>query len=175
MHRRGHIGVSLMFAGVIFAIIPSEYAIPVIGVLLFTEQLPDLDFKIPFVEHRGYSHTVWAAIAVATTISGAVVGAVMYGDIRPPTFETVALFRNPATTFALLWVGAFLGFVSHFAGDMITNGTGYYGVQPFAPLSQWESSIQLWNADSRFGNTILFAGGVAVVGVTGAIKTGIVV
>jgi len=174
MYRKGHIGISLMFAGIIFAAIPSEYAIPIIGVLLLTEQLPDLDFKIPFIQHRGYSHTIWAALGVATVIAGGVVGGMVYANIHLPSFETIALFRDPPTTFAVLWVGIVLGFVSHFVGDMITKGTGEYGIQPFAPVTQWESSIQLWNAASPFGNTILFVGGIAIVGVSGVIKSGIV-
>jgi len=171
MHRKGHVGVSMMVAGIVLLAVPVAYALPIILTLLTTERLPDLDFKIPFLKHRGYSHTIWAALVVATAIAGSVAGGLAYTAV---SFESVAPFVNPETTFAVLWVGTFLGFMSHYAGDMITNGTGEYGVQLFHPLTQWELPIGLWNANSRLGNNLLFVGGIAVAGLSSAVKIGII-
>ncbi len=171
MYRKGHVGISMGVAGVVLLTVPVTYALPIILMLLSTERLPDLDFKIPFLKHRGYSHTIWAALVVSTVIAGGVAGGLVYTSI---SFESVALFVNPTTVFAVLWVGTFLGFISHYIGDMITTGTGEYGVQLFQPLTQWELPIGLWNANSRLGNNLLFICGLSVAGLGSAVKMGLI-
>jgi inner membrane protein len=167
MHRSGHFGVSLIWAAILLLLLPPQWSIPVAAVMIGTEFLPDLDFRVSLLDHRGYSHTVWAGLLVGSIfgITAAVFTSTIGAELAAlvPIIDTI----NPLRPFAIVATGTLLGFLAHFTGDVITVGQGYYGVQPFAPLSQWESSIQLCRADSTVGNGLLLAAGwVALAGST---------
>lgn len=165
MHRSGHFGISLIWAAILVTILPLQWSLPIAVVMIGTEFLPDLDLRVSILDHRGYSHTVWAGLLVGTLLGigaaafTATIGVELVALL--PTVDTI----SPLRPFAIVATGTILGFLAHFTGDIITVGQGYYGVQPFAPLSQWESSIQLCRADSTFGNSALLAGGWIALGI----------
>lgn len=164
MYRGGHIGITLAFVGLLGIVLPTSIWIPIgIGVLI-AERIPDKDQVLP-IKHRGYSHTIIGAIITATIITIAAVFTSQQtiglppGEILLGSGGTVHAMR---ITLILIWICVLCGFLVHFLGDMITKGTGDYGVQPLAPYSYWESSIQLCKAKSPRWNMIFLIGGIVI-------------
>jgi membrane-bound metal-dependent hydrolase YbcI (DUF457 family) len=68
MYRLGHTGIALLVLaplsyGLLEAHRPLLALIISLGVLAI-EPLPDYDFKLPFLDHRGVSHSLFAAVAI---------------------------------------------------------------------------------------------------------------
>lgn len=68
MHREGHIGAALAFyapVGFITALI-TTFEFAVLGAVLAggLAMVPDLDMRVPFLKHRGITHTVHFAVAI---------------------------------------------------------------------------------------------------------------
>lgn len=110
--------------------------------------LPDADFRIPFVSHRGVTHTVWFAGLVGGVLAG--LGWLVADAFGPPAL--VAGFG-----FAVGW----LVVVAHVAADALTP----MGVTPFVPLSGRHYTVSLVRADNTIANYLLLAAGVAVAAV----------
>jgi len=147
-----------MWAAVLVSSLSPQWWLLIAAVMIATEFLPDPDLRVSVLEHRGYSHTVRAGLLVAMIfgVAAALFASTIAGELA--AILSVELI-SPLRVCAVIAVGTVLGFLAHFTGDIITVGQGYYWVQPFAPLSQCESSIQLWRADSTIGNTALVGGG----------------
>lgn len=142
MHERGHIGTSLLVYTpfVMWWIKPAHgiamAALGVVFVVTFA-MVPDLDMKIPIMKHRGFSHTLWFAMIV--------------GGIGWYIGSEIGLGL-------LVGVLSFLVIWSHILGDALTP----MGIRPFHPVSDMKFTLDLWNADSKIGNTILLLLGVGV-------------
>lgn len=115
-----------------------------IGVYL-VEPLPDKDFRIPFLRHRGTSHSLFSALVVGIVLGA--VGWVTGKQLPLLSAETLAGFG-----FA---VGV-VGILTHLLGDIITES----GIQPFLPISKWRVSLSPVNADSTIANSALFGLGI---------------
>lgn len=112
------------------------------GMYLLTT-LPDVDHRLPLVEHRGVTHTLAFALAV-----GAACGAVGWVAGVPGV---------PRATLAAGLAGVgFLAIAAHLLADALT----YAGVPLLWPLSGRSFSFSLTTADSRLWNGGLFALGV---------------
>ncbi|CDK40149.1 metal-dependent hydrolase [Halorubrum sp. AJ67] len=154
MYRNGHIGASLAvyapFGFLVTALVSLEAGL--LGALgvASTAMVPDLDVRVPFVKHRGITHTVWFALLVGAA------------------FGTVGLalgVRNDAAT-ALLFggVGFLFGagtIVSHLLADALTP----MGVRPYAPVRDDEYTLDLFAAANPVANYALLGLG----GVTAAV------
>ncbi|HET7324796.1 MAG TPA: hypothetical protein VFJ06_10725, partial [Halococcus sp.] len=73
MYRLGHTGIALLVLaplsyGLLEAHKPLLALITALGVL-WIEPLPDFDFKLPFLSHRGVSHSLFAAASVGGIIA----------------------------------------------------------------------------------------------------------
>jgi inner membrane protein len=113
-------------------------------------RLPDYDLQIPFVSHRGPTHTVWFALAV-----GVVVGFV--GAI-------VAWSQGVVAALGLGIFGLFVGMLTvaaHILADVLTPT----GVRPFAPVRETKYTLDVVTAANTVANYGLLAiGGVLAVG-----------
>lgn len=162
MYRPGHIGVSLLFASFLVVILPVSLGLPMAAILLLTERIPDYDQDVDWLSHRGFSHTIWfatlvsAGFAVPVSTVLFVYHEYFFGEDALSIDFITNLLPAPSTAALVVGLGTFLGFVSHLSADVITVGEDEYGVQPLHPVSDWEVPIQLWRADSRFGNLYLF-------------------
>lgn len=142
--------------------------------MLFVEPLPDNDFRIPGLRHRGISHSILCAVVIGGVIAtfGWVVGewlAVMLADtvaqsaLATPLSHHVTFLRQ-LDGMALAGIGFAIGsfgIIVHLLGDAITVG----GIRPFAPLSRRQISLTSLRADSSIANTLLFVLGAAAIGV----------
>lgn len=163
MHRLGHQGINLvLFAPVLFVLIVAGYPLAgALGVLVMfsTASLPDVDHSLPLIDHRGITHTVWAAV-----VTGAVVGGLTWfaatafvGIVETLEFsrEGVAAYAGGVAAFSVL---------GHLLGDVLTP----MGIAPWYPLSTRSYTLSVCPAKSWLANRLLFASGVgattAVVG-----------
>lgn len=179
MHKDGHVGVSLLLYAPVVAAVAyhAESLLPyaVLGavalvdiwwpVALLTDMdlsfsfamVPDLDLKLPFVKHRGFTHTVWFAV-----LFGALTAAGTYGLTWYVAGEYPQYVPPGTVTLGTVFMG-FIGVfsvVTHILGDTLTP----MGVTPFAPLHGERYTLDLWKAKNQAANTGLHALGMFAVG-----------
>jgi inner membrane protein len=110
--------------------------------------VPDLDMRIPFVKHRGITHTVWFALLVGLGFGG--VGLAV--GLRSGVVEAL-LFGGAGFVFGAVTI------VSHLLADALTP----MGIRPFAPVRDDEYTLDLVTAANPLANYgLLGLGGVAV-------------
>mgnify|MGYP000427530682 FL=1 len=159
MYRTGHYGAALLTyapVGVALLLVGFEAAGVVGGVgVLALARLPDYDLRVPFVSHRGPTHTLGFALLVGLVVGGAlgaIAGARAVGETGlVPGSQTVAVG-------AFGFLVGFLAVVSHLLADALTPA----GIEPWWPVSSKNYSLRLVGADSTLGNYGLLALGVFV-------------
>lgn len=171
MYRRGHQGITLCtIAAVLHTFVSERPLIAVFTVigLWLVEPLPDKDQDYG-MEHRGVSHSLFAAGIVGVVIGG--VGWLFGTYLLQPGLH--ALFAMPidatqstfmwwaariaaldASTLAVVgfWVGV-CGILVHLLGDMITP----MGLKLLLPFSRREFFGGPIPAESPTANTVLYA------------------
>lgn len=158
MYRDGHAGFNaLLYAPVLP--VASEYwslRLALVGavVALGVATLPDFDDPLPWIEHRGPTHTIWFA-----TVVGVVAG-----------LGTALAVPGTSVAFAFGAAVGTAGVLAHLAGDVVTP----MGISPFAPV--WRAHVSLgWFASKnpRINRSFLLIGTVALVASLGvAIRIG---
>ena len=149
VHRQGHIGVGLLlYAPVAYAALSagrSVLAVAGFAVMIWLAMLPDVDLRLPFVSHRGPTHTLGfaAVVGLACGAAGWFLGIELVG------FEPRLL--GP------FGVGlGVLAVVAHLVADWLTP----MGIAPFWPLSSARFSLGFARASSTLANGFLFVLGV---------------
>jgi len=165
MHRDGHYGAALLvYAPVGFLVTVLGYptlALLAGGVALALAMVPDLDIRVPGLEHRGPTHTVGFALAVGAVVGAAGVTFATAGDPAAVSTDLAALARAPATALGVGVLGFLVGFLtvcSHIAADALTP----MGVTPLWPLSDRHVSVGVVRASNRLANLVLLGVGTAV-------------
>lgn len=149
MFRIGHYGVALLLYAPVGGWLlatgnPALAALGGAGALWLT-MLPDWDIRVPFVSHRGPTHTF--------PFVGGVAGLVWVGA-SAVGLGSVASGPTDARTFA---AGiAALSLVAHLLADVLTP----MGVAVLWPLSSEKYSLSVATADNTIANYLLFALGV---------------
>lgn len=157
MYQLGHYGVSLVvFSPIGFAFVRlgrPELAFATGAAMLGLAMLPDVDHRLPFVSHRGPTHSLAFAAAVGGVFAGA---GHLLADAGSDLGVSVALglFGLGLPAFGFL-VGA-LTVVAHLLADVITP----MGVNFLWPFTTSRYSLSLWPAKSRVANYALFAIGI---------------
>lgn len=150
MLREGHVGAALLAYAPLGALAVAAGAddLAIVGAVTAAglSMLPDVDVTIPFVEHRGPTHTLWFAgcCSVAAGVLGVLAGS-----------QNGALAGAVLGAFAALVVATTV--LSHLLADALTP----MGVRPFAPWSQRSYSMDLVRARNPLANYSLLAAGVA--------------
>ena len=141
MHRKGHIGASLVvyapFGFALAALASIEAGAIVAAAVASTAMIPDLDISVPFVKHRGITHTVWFALFIGLLLAG-VVAVLPLEEVGVSHFVLVPLFFVVGT----------LAILGHLLGDIITP----QGLHPFAPVTDSHYSLALCNAKNPVAN-----------------------
>ena len=182
MHRRGHVGLTLLaYAPIGYVLLnanqPAMALLGLLGVVL-VEPLPDNDLWIPWLSHRGTSHSVFCALLV-----GAVLGSVgwLVGEpladifasvLASGDFTTVGIFAGVLDWLAVRirdldgvllaqfgFVAGVSGIIVHLIGDVITIA----GIRPLLPFSRRRISLIGVRADSTTANNGLFGLGVLAI------------
>ena len=113
--------------------------------------VPDWDQRVPFVRHRGPTHTIWFMLLVASVF--AVVGL------------TVGVSSSGATAGVLLALfGALVGIImvgAHLLADALTP----IGVRPFKPLYNNKYTLDITKAANPIANYALLVVGGTLAGI----------
>lgn len=150
MMRIGHYGAAMLaYAPVVVLMDPVGPGVAVVGLAatLGTARLPDLDQSIPFVPHRGPTHTLWFGLVLG------VFGAVTANTVLP---------RADVRLLGLATILPTLGVLSHLAADALTPA----GVRPCWPLWSRSVSVSLVRAENGTANRLLFGAGLLVLAFT---------
>ena len=152
VYRKGHVGASLVvyapFGFLVTALVSIEVGLVGAAGVASLAMVPDLDTRIPFVKHRGITHTVWFAllIGLAFGLVGLAVG------LQTGVVEAL-LFGGAAFLFGAVTI------VSHLLADALTP----MGIRPYAPVSDTEYTLDLFTAANPLANYgLLGLGGVVV-------------
>jgi inner membrane protein len=167
MHRPGHYGASLLAYSPVGFVLVAVGAVELAlagGVLAVAgAMVPDWDQRLPFIRHRGPTHTVWFGLGVGAVLGvvGAAVGSVagIGGAVLLGAFGVAV---------GVTIVGG------HLLADVLTP----MGIRPFEPVRTDEYSLNVAKASNPLANYALLAvgavasvlallGGVAVAGVLG--------
>lgn len=161
MYRRGHLGVTLLvFAPVGYWLVDlGEPAVALLTgvVMLWLAMLPDVDHRLPVIEHRGPTHSLLFAVLVGGVFAG--VGTLLGGafSVAGVDLRTFGFLLGSLAVFA------------HLLGDTLT----YAGVNYLWPLPR-TFSFSLTRADNTAANLGLFGAGVVATGVWTALAFGVV-
>ena len=152
MYRNGHVGASLVvyapFGFLVTALASIEVAAAGAFGVASLAMVPDLDTRVPFVEHRGITHTVWFALFVGVVLGGVGLAVGLQRGLAEALLFGAAAFLFGAVTI-----------VSHILADALTPT----GIRPYAPVRDTEYSLDLFTAANPFANYgLLGLGGVVV-------------
>jgi len=153
MYQLGHYGVALVvYAPVGFGLLAlgaTELALVGGAVMVGGAMIPDVDIRLPFVNHRGLTHTIWFGLAVGVVLGivGAVIGASSSGGLTSAV--GLGLFGFLLGT---LTIG------SHLLGDVLTP----MGIRPFEPLRDDEYTLEVTPAANPVANYLLLALGIGI-------------
>ncbi|QSW99067.1 metal-dependent hydrolase [Haloterrigena alkaliphila] len=159
MYHVGHYGAALIAyvpLGTAIALAGHETT-AVVGALacVALSTLPDCDYRLPAVEHRGATHSLAFALLVGAGL--AAVTAIVVDASSP-------LVDVGVVTFAFV-VGS-LAIGSHLVADALTPA----GIRPFWPVSQRHYTLEVTTTSNPLANYALLGIGVGVtVAGTGAI------
>ena len=171
MHKDGHTGAALLLTAPLSYWLVT-YAGLLWGVLLLVvasgvASLPDIDQKMPFLYHRGFTHTVWFCLAVSI-VAG--VGTYLVFLQGAALSSSLGIDPVKATTQAVpvslvVFAGALLSLLSHLLADALTVGNGTMAVRPFWPMNYKKLRFGLVKSDSSLNAVLIAAGGLAQMGV----------
>lgn len=153
MYRPGHYGAALLayapLGGIAIALGFAELALLGGVVAVGGAMLPDWDQRVPFIRHRGATHTVWFALAVGVALGlvGVVAGA-SGGVLAALGLGVFGLLVG------VLTVGA------HLLADVLTP----MGIRPLEPVRDDEYTLDVARAANPIANYGLLALGVIVSG-----------
>jgi inner membrane protein len=150
VYRTGHLGVALLvYAPVGLALVVLGRADLAVGGglgMAWLAMLPDYDQRVPFVKHRGVTHTVAFAVAVGLALGAAG----WFAGGQTTAFSPLVL---GGSGFSL----GTLAVLAHLLGDVLTPA----GIAPFWPLSGREYTLSVARADDTLANYVLLGLGLA--------------
>lgn len=145
MYLLGHVGLALVAGAVLVAAAGAGRRVVAGATLLvLLATAPDVDLLFAGIQHRGITHTVWAAFGLGSTL---VAGGGLLA-CRPVAAHT----DDAPFTFAIGTASV----LTHLAGDVLTP----MGIRPFYPLVPTSVSLDLVAARNPDANLTLLCTGV---------------
>ena len=147
----GHYGGSLLtyapIGFVLTAVGAVEIALVGGAVSVAGAMIPDLDQRVPFISHRGPTHTIWFALLLG--VVGAAGGALLGSSGSAAGMVTPAIVGGVVGTVTVL---------GHLLADVLTP----MGIRPFEPVSSTTYSLNVVKAANPIANYALLAIGITV-------------
>ncbi|WP_408958232.1 metal-dependent hydrolase [Natrinema sp. 74] len=147
MYQEGHSGFNALLYAPFLPVVAGAASIEValLGALIAVgvANVPDVDQRLPLIDHRGPTHTVWFAVLVGLAVG---VGTALAFPAIPGAFRFGFLVGTG-------------GILAHLAGDVVTP----MGITPFAPV--WRRHVTLdWfkSKNSRINRAVLLVGSSAL-------------
>jgi inner membrane protein len=160
--RAGHYGVSIgLYAPIASHLIAGGHVtLAVVGgvIAAWLTMLPDLDHHLPFVSHRGPTHSIVFALVVSAAVGlvADVVVAPVFGEFGAEGWAVLPTVLGGLGSFAA--AVAVLTVVGHLLADVITP----MGIRPFWPVSGWSITLRVTKARNTVANYLLLAAGTFV-------------
>ncbi|ELY57387.1 metal-dependent hydrolase [Natronolimnohabitans innermongolicus] len=153
MYQVGHYGAALLAyapLGTVVALAGNE-TMALVGALvcIALSTLPDCDQQVPFLAHRGPTHSFAFAVLVGGGLAG--ITAVLV-DAATPLLDVGFV--------AFAFVVGTLSIVSHILADALTP----MGIRPFWPLSRRHYTLEVTKAANSIANYVLFGIGATAAG-----------
>lgn len=146
MKQTGHYGVALLLYSPIalFLLAQGYNGLALIGgaLAIALATAPDCDCVVPFLKHRGVTHTVVFALLIGLLVGTA--GWIVGSHVDVVTATTFSRFAFVVGTVTV---------ISHLLADVLTP----MGVRPFWPLSNRHFTLNLVLAKNWAANVVLFA------------------
>lgn len=143
MYLPGHVGLALVTAAVLVVTVGFDRRVVAgAALLVLLASAPDVDLLLAGIQHRGITHTVWAALGLGSAL--AVGGGVL----------TRRLGGTDDTSFTFA-VGT-ASCLTHLVGDLLTP----MGIRPLYPLFSTTYSLDLVAARNPDANLALLCAGV---------------
>jgi len=158
MHKPGHYGAALLvYAPIGFLMLALGFdGLAVIGgaIAVGGAMIPDLDMRIPGVQHRGITHTVWFALlaGIVLGVAGGLLGS-----------SSGAIATAGLSVFGFL-VGT-LTISAHLLADALTP----MGIRPLEPIDDLEITLDVAKAANSVANYALLALGIATITVAAVV------
>lgn len=155
MYRHGHYGVALLASAPVASLLGPTAGPAFSLVAVATSMLPDWDTRMASVRHRGPTHTVAFAVAVAV-VAGllATAGWPVVRAVAPAVTNAPATEAGPFVA-----AGTFLGVASHLLADALNPGYGTNAMRPLWPASGRVIRLGIARVDSPAWNWGLFVAG----------------
>ncbi|MDS0477959.1 metal-dependent hydrolase [Natrinema sp. 1APR25-10V2] len=147
MYQEGHSGFNALLYAPFLPVVAgaASLELALLGALLAVgvANVPDIDQRLPLIEHRGPTHTVWFAALVGLAAGG---GTALAAPATPWAFQ-----------FGFV-VGTW-GVLAHLAGDIVTP----MGITPFAPVWRRHVTFDLFKSkNARINRAVLLVGSSAL-------------
>lgn len=166
MHKESHLGVAFLgYIPVIYLLMANgRSTVAILGLvgIAFGSTLPDIDLEVPFLTHRGLTHSVVGAAVAGGLYAAVGIFLVARGIVSPAPWLLAYLLAGAFAFF----VGAY-AVVLHLVGDILTP----MGIQPFQPFSDASYTLNLTRAANDRANEALFTAGTAAL--VGALLVGV--
>lgn len=143
MYRGGHAGFNALLYAPFVPLVSHYWSLEValLGAVLTVgvANLPDIDEFLPWIPHRGPTHTIWFAAIVGLLAGGATA-------LVTPSIPQAFQFGFVVGTASVL---------AHLAGDIVTP----MGISPLAPLSRRHVTLDWFKSkNSRINRALLLVG-----------------
>jgi inner membrane protein len=150
VYQTGHYGTALLaYAPIGFAVTAAGFqTLALVGGALAVAlaMVPDWDTRLPGIDHRGPTHTVWFAVLVGLAVGA---GGFFLGQSQGT--PTAIAFAGFAFLIGVVTI------CSHIAADSITP----MGVTPFTPFSGRHITYDVVPAKHTVANYLLLGAGLA--------------
>lgn len=140
----------LLYAPVLYLLITfDELLLAGVGLVIVAAyaSVPDLDFKVPNVKHRGYSHSLIGAVVIAIPVSLATFISYTYINLLGQEYS-LSIQYSPELMGLYGFVIGYYAVLTHYAGDIVTPS----GIPILAPYSKKYYSLGLFYAKNKLAN-----------------------
>lgn len=166
MYRPGHTGVSLLvYAPFGYALLVEGNVVLAVfggGLVVALAMVPDVDLRLPWISHRGSTHTLLFACCIGAVLgAGGWALATALGEASATLGEGIDVRVGAISPVELGTFGFLVGVLavcSHLLADAITP----MGIAPLWPFSKRRFSLGIAKSSNTFANALLLALGVGV-------------